>query len=76
MGKETVSFRLDSGQRDELDQLAKVLDRDRTYLIGEAITAYLDVQRWHIEQIEEGLRQAEAGEFADDHEVDGVFDRT
>ena len=30
---------------------------------------------WHIEAIREGLREAEAGNFADDAEVDAVFEK-
>lgn len=73
MPKETVSIRLDTDKRAELDQLASAFDRDRSYLIGEAIDAYLDVQRWHLEQIRQGVRQADADEFAEDAEVQAVF---
>jgi predicted transcriptional regulator len=45
------------------------LDRDRSYLLNEAVTAYLDVQYWHIEQIKAGLRQANAGKLIDHAEV-------
>lgn len=74
MSKETISFRLDAEQRAELDQLAQAFDRDRSYLISEAIAAYLSVQRWHLEQISEGLRQAKAGEFASAAEVDALLE--
>jgi predicted transcriptional regulator len=45
MEKQTISFRLDSDKVDALDVLAKALDRDRTYLLNEAVSAYLDVQQ-------------------------------
>ena len=61
MDKHTVSFRLDSDKVEALDALAEVLDRDRSYLLNEAVRTYLDVQQWHIEQIKAGLRQADAG---------------
>jgi predicted transcriptional regulator len=63
MDKQTVSFRLDEDKVEALDTLAEVLDRDRTYLLNEAVAAYLEVQRWHIEQIERGIRQADAGKL-------------
>jgi len=69
MDKQTVSFRLDEDKVEALDTLAKVLDRDRTYLLNEAVTAYLEVQRWHIEQIERGIRQADAGKLVDHSKV-------
>jgi predicted transcriptional regulator len=45
--------------------MAETMDRDRTYLLNEAVTAYLDVQRWHIEQIKTGIRQAAHGKLVD-----------
>ncbi len=67
--KKTVSFRLERRKVAALDQLAKAQTRDRTFLLNEAVDAYLDVQRWQIEHIEEGLRQAEAGMGTDHEEV-------
>jgi predicted transcriptional regulator len=52
MDKQTISFRLDSDKVDALDVLAKALDRDRTYLLNEAVSAYLDVQQWQVEHIQ------------------------
>ena len=49
--KKIVSFRLDPGKVAALDKLAKAQTRDRTFLLNEAVDAYLDVQRWQIEHI-------------------------
>ena len=59
MGKHTVSFRLDSDKVNALDTLADAQDRDRTYLLNEAVAAYLAVQKWQMEQIKKSLRQAQ-----------------
>lgn len=69
MDKQTLSFRLDSDKVGALDALAEALERDRSYLLNEAVSAYLDVQQWHVEQIKAGLRQAEAGTLIDHAEV-------
>ena len=61
MDKQTVSFRIDADKVADLDALAEALDRDRSYLLNEAIAAYLDVQQWHVGQIKAGIRQADAG---------------
>jgi RHH-type rel operon transcriptional repressor/antitoxin RelB len=65
MDKQTVSFRIDPAKIEALDSLAEALDRDRTYLLNAAVDAYLEVQRWHIEEIEKGVRQADAGLLLD-----------
>jgi predicted transcriptional regulator len=75
MPRESVTFRLDAEKRSELDAVAKALDRDRSYVLNEAVGAYLEVQRWQLAHIREGIRQADAGEFASDDEVDAAFAR-
>jgi predicted transcriptional regulator len=72
MDKQTVSFRLESEKVAALDALAETMDRDRTYLLGEAVQAYLETQRWHLEEIEAGLVEAEAGHVIDHHKVKGL----
>ena len=69
MEKQLVSFRLDTEKLSALDTLAEALDRDRTFLLTEAVAAYLDVQQWHIQQIKAGIRQADAGELIDNRQV-------
>jgi predicted transcriptional regulator len=56
-----------------LDQLAKSQDRDRSYLINQAVESYLDVRRWHIEQIEKAVADADSGKFAAPEEVETFF---
>jgi len=66
----TVSFRTDSKKVEALDALASVYDRDRSYLLNEAVDNYLDLQQYHIELIEKGIRQADAGELVDHSDVE------
>jgi len=75
MGKTTITFRLDAGKREALDAIAEVADRDRSYVLNEAIDAYLDAHQWQIEHIKKGLRQAQAGQFASEKEVAKAFAR-
>jgi predicted transcriptional regulator len=75
MPRESVTFRLDAEKRTELDAVARALDRDRSYLLNEAVGAYLEVHRWQLSHIRESVCQADAGEFASDEEVAAAFDR-
>jgi predicted transcriptional regulator len=65
MDKQTVSFRLEADKVAALDALAGLLDRDRTYLLGEAVQAYLETQQWHLREIEKGIADADAGRVVD-----------
>jgi len=73
--KQTISFRIDSDQVDALDALAGVLDRDRSYLLKEAVRSYLDVQKWHLQQIQAGIRDAQAGKTRPHAEVRQLVSR-
>jgi predicted transcriptional regulator len=73
--KETISFRIEREKKTALDGIAAELDRDRSYVINEAVDAYLEVRQWQLEHIREGLRQAQAGEFATEDEVRQAFAR-
>ena len=72
---QTVSFRIEETKKNRIDLLANLQDRDRSYIINEALDTYLDLMDWQQEHIEEGLRQADAGDFADESEVAAAFDR-
>ena len=61
MDKQTISFRLESDKVAALDELADSMDRDRTYLLNEAVNAYLELQQWQVDRIEAGLAEADAG---------------
>jgi predicted transcriptional regulator len=71
--KETVSVRLDRKNREGIDKLAAHMERDRSYLVNEAVGSYLARKRWEEEHIKESLRQARAGKFATDEQVDAAF---
>ena len=69
MEKQTVSFRIDSDKVEALDELAESLDRDRTYLLNEAVAAYLDVQQWQMKHIRDSIKQADAGQFISHEDI-------
>lgn len=75
MSQEIITFSLDTEKIKALDEIASVFDRDRTDLLQEAIDSYLQVYQWQLDHIKEGLRQADAGEFASDEEVSAAFAR-
>ncbi len=73
MSKETITFRLDAEKKIALDEIASGIERDRSFVLNQAIDAYLEVHSWQLDHIKEGLRQADAGEFASDEEVAAAF---
>jgi len=73
MSKENITFRLEHEKRVVLDTIAAGLDRDRTYVLNEAVDLYLEVYQWQIAEIEAGIAEADAGDFATEEEVQTVF---
>jgi predicted transcriptional regulator len=69
MEKQTISFRLDPEKLEALDAIAKAMERDRTFVLNEAVRSYLDIQEWQMDHIKAGLDQAERGELIDHPEV-------
>jgi predicted transcriptional regulator len=71
----TITARIDEKTSNLLEQLAKSTARSRSWLIADAVRRYLDEESWQISAVEEGVRQADAGNFADDDTVKAVFNR-
>jgi predicted transcriptional regulator len=65
----TISFRLDEDKIDALDGLAERVDRDRSYLLNEAVTNYLELQAYHVSLIKEGLKAVKEGRTVETAEV-------
>lgn len=69
----TVTARLDMDTQNQLEKLAEATCRSRSWLVAEAVKQYVAEQSWQVEAIQEGLRQANAGEFASETEVAEAF---
>jgi predicted transcriptional regulator len=75
VSKETMTVRIKPETRTALEAIAAALDRDRSYVVNEALAAYIGTHRWQVEHIRQGLREAEAGKFASGDEVKKVVRR-
>jgi RHH-type transcriptional regulator, rel operon repressor / antitoxin RelB len=75
MPEETISVRITRDQKAALDAIAAQSERDLSVVVEEAVSAYLELHAWQLEHIKEGMRQADAGEFASEAEVRAAFAR-
>jgi predicted transcriptional regulator len=62
-GMKTISFRMPVEHVETLDALAETLDRDRSYVLNEAVEQYLELNQYHIELINKGLQAAKERKF-------------
>jgi predicted transcriptional regulator len=65
----TISFRMKGEVVESLDALAETMDRDRSYLLNEAVERYLELNEYHVQLIEKGLRAAQEGQLVSHADV-------
>jgi predicted transcriptional regulator len=70
----TISFRIDTQKVDELDGIAKSMDRDRSYLLNEAVDIYLNEQRRFAAMAVEGLEASGKGQTLSHEDVGRMVD--
>lgn len=58
----TISFRIDEEKVEALDGLAASAERDRSYLLNEAVANYLELQEYHARLVKEGLEAVKKGQ--------------
>ena len=71
-GTTTVTVRLPLKVKKRLDSLADATARSRSWLAQDALIQYLDLNEWQIREIEAGIREADAGDYASEAEVAAV----
>jgi predicted transcriptional regulator len=57
-----LSFRVSAERAQRIDRLSKATDRPRSWVLEQALDAYLDSQEWQITHIQRGLAEIERGE--------------
>ncbi len=65
----TMTIRLEPELKDRLDRLAQATQRSKSYLAVEALRDYIELNAWQIQEVNDAIREADAGEFASDQEL-------
>ena len=71
----TATLEIRPDLKDQLDRLAEESHRSESELANEALALYLAQQRRITARIQEGLTQAQRGEFVTDEEMEAFFAR-
>jgi RHH-type transcriptional regulator, rel operon repressor / antitoxin RelB len=58
----TITVRLNSELKTQLEALAQSTQRSKSWLAAEAIAAYIEQESWQIQAIEAAVQQADAPE--------------
>ena len=75
MGTEAFSVRTDRKKVEQLDKIAKQMDRSRNYLVNQAIDQLLELHAWQIERVKEGMKAADEGRFIGESELERIFNK-
>lgn len=69
VAKETLTVRVEAGTRESLDAIAESLNRDRSFVVNEALASYVEVFQWQVDHIKRAIKEADSGKFATGDEV-------
>lgn len=65
----TMTVRLEDEVKNRLEALADATHRSKSFLAAEAIRLYVETNEWQVAEIQAGLSEADAGDFARDKDV-------
>jgi len=65
----SLSLRVDAETAKRLDDLAEATDRSRSWLLENALDAYLETQAWQIARIEQGMAELKEGQSVPHEDV-------
>jgi predicted transcriptional regulator len=73
MSAKTINVRLPEALYNQIEELARATARTKSFLTIDALMHYVERESWQIRDIHEGIKEADAGEFATDDQVKDVF---
>ena len=70
-----MSLRVPDDIANTLANLSKATGRSKSFLAVDALREYLAREAWQIEEIQKALKEADAGDFATQEEVNAIADK-
>ena len=74
-GPAVLTLRVPLEVKERLDKMAEATHRSKSFLGGEAIQRFLDIESWQIEETVLAIAEAEAGDFAPAEEVNAIVSK-
>lgn len=70
-----ISVRVPANVASRLENLAKAVDRSKSYLAAEAIEEYLALHEWQVQAIQAGLNEIKQGAVVDFADVKQFWEK-
>ncbi len=71
----TMTIRLEHDLKLRLDKLSETTHRSKSFLAAEAVREYIELNEWQIGEIKAAIKEADAGDFASEQELDAVLNK-
>ncbi len=71
----TMTIRLEHDLKLRLDKLSETTNRSKSFLAAEAVREYIELNEWQIGEIKAAIKEADAGDFASEQELDDVLNK-
>ena len=68
-----MTVRLPADLALQLEQLMQATGRNKSAITVAALRAYIEIEAWQIQDIKQGIDEADRGEFASDDDVNSFF---
>jgi len=59
--EKTTTVRMQARSLKRVDGLAHAMSRSRAWVINQAVERYLDYEEWFVDEVKQGLKEAERG---------------
>lgn len=70
-----MTIRLEPELKSRLDKLAEATHRSKSFLASEAVREFIELNEWQIYELKAAVKEADAGDFASDQEVNAVLNK-
>ena len=72
--KQNIAIRVAPDLIRELDKIGKAINRSRAWLGEDALRHYVEIQRWHLQEIATGIEDIKAGRVIANSEMEKWLD--
>jgi len=70
-----MTIRLEPELKSRLDKLAATTHRSKSFLASEAVREFIELNEWQIQELKDAIKEADAGDFASDQDVEAIFNK-
>lgn len=73
MSQQTLSLRVPQAVIEQLGLLADATGKSRNFIAVQAMQDFIEREAWQVAEIQQAIKEADAGDFATDEEVQAIF---